>query len=287
MSKKKKTPKEFCEDLVKKDFRFFKDVYDSEKEMLEYCLKFQKIHKPLWRAFEEFFSLSEFYRAMKMMKNDFIKLLMITSLIEKLSSKKDFTEFSEWVSEKEKEGMLEGKRIQKIWEEYNEDFGCSGKFRRFFLNPEYLSKKEQITLLKSICYFLRNDDSSIFLVPLFCYSKKVCGLKDHGCEYESYTECSAFREEKILKKGIKEFANFLYNLRNKFIHDAHLFGLSSEIMGTTSFSLYYVPYKFRYIKRPSYKRRVVIRLSGKKLEEILNRNLKKLLNTYIAMRETP
>lgn len=285
MSKKKKTPKEFCEDLVKRDFRFFKDVYNSEKEMLEYCLKFQKIYKPLWRAFEEFFSLSEFCRAMKLMKDDFIKLLMITSIIEKLSSEKDYTAFSEWVSEKQKESVLEGKSIQKIWQEYNEDFGCSSKFRRFFLSSEYLSKKEQITLLKSICYFLRNNDGSISLVPLFCYSKEVCGPKDHGCEYVSHTECLAFKEEKILEKGIKEFANFLYNLRNKFIHDAHLFGLSSEVMGTTSFSAYYVPYKFRYIKRPSYQRQVVIRLSGKKLEEILNRNFNKLLDTYIAMRE--
>lgn len=108
MSKEKKTPKEFCEDFVKRYFRVFNEVYSSQREMLEYCLKFQKIHKTLKRAFEEFFTLLEFYRAMRRMEIDFIKLIMITSIIEKLSSAKDFMEFSEWVSEKK--GRREVKR---------------------------------------------------------------------------------------------------------------------------------------------------------------------------------
>jgi len=286
MNKQKKTPKDVCEDLVKKDFRFFKEVYSSEKEMLEYCMKFQQIYETLKRAFEEFFSLSEFYRAMKLMKIDFIKLLMITSLIEKLSSKRDFIEFSEWVSEKRKKNMLRDKSIGKVWQGYNKDFGCSGKFRRFFQNPEYLNKTEQMALLKSICHFIRNDTSSMSLVPLFCYNKELCGARNHGCMFDSDENCPAFQEEKILKEGINEFANFLYSLRNRFIHDAHMFGLSSEALGTTSFLLTYVPYKFRYIKRPLYKGSVVIRLSVDKLEEILNRNFKKLLNEFIATRKS-
>lgn len=286
MSRENKTPKEFCEDFVKRYFRFFNEVYNSEEEILDYCLRFQKIHKTLKRAFEEFFTLSEFYRVLRRMKNDFIKLIMITSIIEKLSSKKDFMDFSGWVSEKKKDEKLRGKTIEKVWEEYNKDFGCSGKFRRFFQNPEYLSKTEQIALLKSICYFIRTDDNSMSLVPLFCYNKEVCGPRNHGCMFDSDANCPAFEEEKILKKGIQEFASFLYSLRNRFVHDAHMFGLSSEDLGTTSFLLSYVPYKFRYIKRPLYKGSVVLRLSGEKLEEILNRNFKKLLNEYIAKRES-
>lgn len=154
------------------------------------------------------------------------------------------------------------------------------------MNPEYLSKTEQIALLKSICYITRNDDNSRSLVPLFCYNKEACGLREHGCMFDRDTNCPAFKDEKILKRGIKEFANFLYNLRNRFVHDADMFTLAGKVMGTTSDLLTYVPYKFRYIKRPSYRGYVVIRLSAEKLEEILNRNLKKLLNTYIAMRET-
>jgi len=285
---RKKNPKEFYKDFVKEDFRFFKDTYSSENEMLEYCLKFQQIHRTLKRAFDDFFSISEFYQAMKFVKNDFTKLMMITSIIEKLRSTRDYMDFSEWISEEEKEGTLSGKGIHKIWQEYNMDFGCSGKFRGFFKNPDYLRKTEQITLLKSICYFIRNDDGSISLVPLFCYNKEKCGIRDNGCEYDRDANCTAFNEEKVLNDGIKEFADFLYHLRNKFVHEAHMFRLSREEFGTTSFLLDYVTkYKFRHIEKPSsYREQVVFRLSVEKLEGILNRNFKKLLDNYIETRKS-
>lgn len=286
MSKQEKTPKESCEYLVRRYFRIFAEVYSSEKEMLQYCLKFQQIHKTLKRAFEEFFTLSEFYRAMKLMKSDFTKVIMITSIIEKLSSKEDFIEFSEWVSKKEKEDTLRCRGIQKVWNEYKKDFGCSGKFRSFF--RDYLTEREQLELLVSVSYYVRIDDNgSPSLVPLFCYDRKVCKPKKHVCAFGFVDEnCPAFKDEKILKNGIKEFADFLYNLRNRFVHAAHMFGLSGEAFGTTALLATYVPYKFRYIKRPSYNGNVVLRLSGKKLEEILNRNFKELLSDYITMRKS-
>ena len=285
---RKKSPKEFCEDFVKEDFRFFKDTYSSENEMLEYCLKFHQIHRTLKRAFDEFYSISEFYQAMKLVKDDFAKLIMIISIIEELRSTRDYMDFSEWVSEKEKEGTLSGKRVHKIWQEYNKDFGCSGKVRGFFKNPDYLRKTEQITLLKSICYPIRNDDGSISLVPLFCYDKEKCGIRDNCCQHDRDTNCTAFNEEKVLNDGIREFADFLYHLRNKFVHDAHMFRLSKEEFETTSFLLDYVSeYKFRHIEKPpSYREQVVFKLSVEKLERMLNRNFKKLLNNYIEMRKS-
>lgn len=283
MSEQKKTPEGHCEDFVRRYFRFFNEVYSSDREMLQYCLKFQQIYQPLKRAFDEFYSLSEFYRAMKLMKTDFIKLIMITSIIEKLSSKKDFVEFGDWVSKRRKRNMIGSESIEKVWQEYNKDFGCSGKFRRFFQNPDYLSKTEQMALLKSVCYLVEDDNNSKSLVPLFCYNKNVCGPRNYGCRYDS-ENCPAYKEERILKKGIKEFADFLYNLRNRFVHDAHMFGLSREVLGTTSDFFTYVPYTFRHIRRPSYNGFVVMRLTGKKLEEILNRNFEKLLDGYIDTR---
>ena len=285
MSKQKKTPEEFCEDFVKRYFRLFNEIYGSEKEMLQYCIKFQQIYKTPRRAFEEFLTLSEFCRAMKLMKIDFIKVIMITSIIEKLSSKEDYIEFLEWVSKKEKEGTLTCRDIKKVWNEYNKDFGCSWKFRSFF--RDYLTKREQLELLISVSYYVRIDDNrSPSLVPLFCYDKKVCKPKKLVCAFGFIDEnCPAFKDEKILKDGIKEFADFLYNLRNRFVHDAHMFGLSEEAFGNTALLVTYVPYKFRYIKRPLYNGNVVLRLSGKKLEEILDRNFNKLLSKHIAMRK--
>jgi len=285
MNKQKKTPKERCEDSVKEYFRFFNEVYSSEKEMLEYCLKFQQIYQTPMRAFEEFFSLSQFYRAMKLMEDDFAKLIMIISLIEKLSSKKDYIDFGEWVSIKRKENPSWNETIEKAWSSYNEEFGFSHKFRNFFRNPKYLNETEQLELLKSVYYYIKNADNSYSLVSLFCYDEEVCRSVKTPCLFRLDKNCPAFKDKEIVKDGIKEFADFLYRLRSKFVHDALMFGLSGEAFGTTALLVTYVPYRFRYIKRPSYDGNVVLRLSGKKLEEILNSNFKKLLSEYIAMRK--
>ena len=286
MSKTKETPKELCDSLVKEYFRFFIEVYSSEKEMLEYCLKFQQIHKTPKRAFDEFFSLSEFYRAMKLMKIDFIKLIMITSMIEKLSSKKDFMEFSEWVSTKRKENISWNEKIEKAWNDYNEEFGCSHKFRNFFQNPKYLNEIEQLELLKSVFYYIKNADNSYSPVSLFCYNEEACRFVKTPCLFRLDRICPALKDKKIVKDGIKEFANFLYHLRSNFVHDARMFRLSEEAFGTTAFLWTYVPYNFRHIKRPLYTGRVLLRISVAELEQILNRNFKKLLNEYIDMRKS-
>jgi hypothetical protein len=296
----KKTSQEVLEEFVKTHFLFFKEIYSSEGEMLEYGLKFKQMFKSFDRAFNEFYSISEFYRALKLIgsnddaksetvadlfkpqKNrvDFIKLIMIISLIEKLSSGRDFIEFSEWI----KLNKLKNEKVLRAWNTYNKEHGCSHKFRNFFQNEDYLTKREQLALLRSVSYYVRNKDNSLTDVPLFCYDAPKCGKRRFGCKSVADEECTALKEEKVLKDGIKEFANFLYVMRNRFVHDANMISLSEEFRGEASFLYDYVPYKLRYLKRPSYNGFVGLKLSAQSLENILNRNFKKLLNNYIKIR---
>jgi hypothetical protein len=37
-----------------------------------------------------------------------------------------------------------------------------------------------------------------------------------------------FLNEKVMKRAMAEFANFLYELNNRFVHNAHLLRLSRE-----------------------------------------------------------
>lgn len=297
----RKTPQEVLEEFVKKDFLFFKEIYSSEEEMLEYGFKFKQIFTTFERAFDEFYNISEFYRALKLIgsnndtksetiadffkpkKNrvDFIKLIMIISLIEKLSSGKDFIEFSEWI----KLNKLENEKVLRAWNKYNKEHGCSHKFRNFFQNEDYLTKKEQLALLRSVSYYVSNNDNSLTDVPLFCYDAPKCGKRRFGCKFVADEECAALNNGKVLKDGIKEFANFLYEMRNKFVHDASMISLSEEFMGETSYLYDYIPYRLRYLKRPSYKGFVGLKLSAQNLENILNRNFKKLLDNYIEIRK--
>lgn len=296
-----KTPEEQWTDFVRQDFPFFTEIYDSEDEMLRYGLKFQQIYGTFQKAFDGFYSLSEFYRAIQLLtknenaekkgilelfsehqykKNeDILSLIMVISLIEKLSSQKDYLSFSEWV----KERNLKNGKIMDVWNEYNEEFGCSHKFRNFFLSRQYLKKEEQLKLLRSVGCFVKNENRNAQLVPLFCYDRGRCGERKHGCMFDSY-DCPAFLDEKVMKIALEEFANFLYELRNRFVHNAHMFRLSEEYAGLSGKSTLadYVLYKFRYLERIPFKGAVIINLSALDLKRILDANFKKLLDSYIA-----
>ncbi|MCW4004637.1 MAG: PAS domain-containing protein [Candidatus Bathyarchaeota archaeon] len=213
---------------------------------------------------------------------DCIKLVMIISLIEKLSSGKDYIDFSTWV----KNNHLTDKKILKAWADYNKEYGCSQKFRNFFLNETYITKAEQISLLKSVTYFIMDDNGTLCNVALFCYDKERCKAERFGCTFTSSEDCEAYKDDNIRKKGMKEFATFLYSMRNGFVHDANLIRLSEESMGTTALLWDFVPYKFHYISRNDYKGHVLMTLSVTSLEKIMDRNLKKLLDNYLLMRKS-
>jgi hypothetical protein len=283
LAQSSKTPNELWVDVTRKYFPTFKEFYGTEQEMLEYGLGFQQIYGSFEEAFYEFFSLSEFCLSLRTIKDDFVKLVMITSIIEKLNSKQPYITFSQWLSQRKKGSELENEHINKIWNEYNKIYGCSGKFRTYF--QKYLNQKEQIELLTTL---LISDtvNGNLEFVPFLCYDKKTCSQFVTHCKIgHVFANCPAFNNKKLVKDGIREFAEFLYNLRNKFVHDAHIFHLTELCFGEPAWLFTYIPYEFKYIKRPSYSGMVVLRLTVTDLENKLLRDFKKLLSSFIGIRK--
>jgi hypothetical protein len=268
--------------------------------MLEYGLKFQKIGDT-GKAFLELYTISEFYSTLKLVQDGFVKLIMIISLIERLNSKQDYIDFSKWI----KINKMENGNVLKAWNDYNDrdGFGCSHKFRDFFKNKEYLSKNEQLSLLKSVKYYSTYKGKRV-TAPLFCYEEK-CGKGIRDCVFHydrksdwsvcandkdeelaryGIEDCPLYHDENLLNKTLSEFANFIYQMRNKFVHNATLFHMSEEFLGSTSFMADYMEYDFRYVKEFEFKGTIILQLSPENLERILYRNFKKMLESYVASR---
>jgi hypothetical protein len=299
-----KKPEAVIRELVEKNFHLFEGIFASKDEMLSYGLKFLEAYGDYSKAIDDFLSISEYYRTLNLLamdnqdsegeqtsdffdsffspKNrfDYIRLIMVISLIEKLRAGKEYIDFSAWV----KAQGLENGSVLRLWAKYNEEFGCSHKFRNFFIEEQFVTKDEQIELLKSISFF-QKIDGKLASVSLFCYDKKKCGSIEFDCRYTYNETCKILNDDKARKKCIKEFASFLYSMRNGFVHDANLISLSEENRGGSSFLSDYVPYKFKYIKRPEYKGFVNITLTSGKIEHLLNRNFKQLLDNYLEERK--
>ena len=109
-------------------------------------------------------------------------------------------------------------------------------------------------------------------------------LPDDELVRYSIEDCPLFQNEKLLNKNLNEFANFIYEMRNKFVHNATLFHLSEEFLGSTSFMVDYIEYDFRYVKKPEFRGTIILKLSPNNLEKLLKRNFKKMLESYIASR---
>jgi hypothetical protein len=330
--------------LINNEFAVYQEIYGSKEEMLRFGLKFQQIYRDYKIAFNEFYSINQFYLILKnifknkKLHNDFLDfsapnqqsedihaLMMTISLIEKLTSQEDYLTFPEWLKKgessqdpKEKIGRANTfcysqfrKACSEKFREYNETFGCSHRFRNFFVEQKFITKKEQMQLLKSISYYPQ-DGKQTSHVPMFCYSDNECGGKDCfnkkneimcrgndcfnestcvrrelGCLYIKEENCPAYLSDQKLEKAIKEFANFLYTLRNRYVHNAHIFSLSSNderCFHTPALLDYIVNYRFRDDKKKPFTGCIVIRLDPQDLINIVNRNFKELLNQYTDIR---
>lgn len=202
---------------------------------------------------------------------------MLTSIIEKLNSKEDYLTFPEWISKENKKEELK-KRGLTLWDKYNKTHGCSGKFRRFFKN--YLSQDENINLIKSVLSKtkIRTAPTSQLLVPHFCYEDK-CNVQFLRCNFDrNKAECPLFNSPSKLRKAIKDFSNFLYSLRNSFVHEANIVLLSEvDDEGIPIPLLEYIPRK---------KANLVIGLAPEQLETLLEKNFTKLLDAYFNNKRT-
>ena len=297
-------------------FKYFGEVFASEEEMYTFYLKFLKKCEKPEDAYYELLTLSEYYIAMKQAKSPFLKLIMQISLIEKLNSKMSYLTFVDWLvkiekdetfnkqktiqrfhSNYEKKGSHNNrfkqflKTIRKVHTIYSDDYGLGTKFRTFF--QEYLTKQEKIELLKSIrCYNKSDNGSKSNLVPMFCFEENVCRLAPYySCPMVNYNrkDCPICINEKSLKKSLNEFADFLYSLRSKFVHNAIMFDLASSqsathpngVTMTMSLVMYVNKHRFRDRKRQKYTGNILLDLTAKNLETILNSYFKRLLNEYL------
>jgi hypothetical protein len=286
-------------------YPYLSDIFCNLNEWLEYAFRFQKIYGNLSDASTALCNIAEYYqyinllysRIPKRRKNvnllgvstipnskkedngfperqykryeDVIALLMTISLIEKLSSKTQYLTFGEWI----KKNNLQCDKPQKAWDTYNQEYGCSKKFRAFFTSDSFLTKEQKISLVRSITFGANGQT-----VPLFCYSEKCAGRKYH-CLYNN-ADCIASRDKTVLKKALKELANFLYVLRSKFVHDACMFTLADT--GNDSFVFEYFPYRFQFSKVPKeFDGFLFISLNVILLKQVLDSNFKKLLDYFI------
>ena len=269
-----KTSKFDLEKTIDTNFSFFANIFCSKEEMTEYWNRFSEIGEDL-----TIFTISQFYVFLKQIeerKYDSLRLIMLTSIIEKLNSKEDHLTFPEWISKENKKEELK-KRGLSLWDEYNKIHGSSGKFRRFFKN--YLSKDENIDLIRSVLSKakLKVSPTSELLVPRFCYEDK-CNVRFLSCNFDRNKDnCPLVSSPSKLRRAIKNFSDFLYSLRNSFVHQANIVLLSEvDYNGTPVLLLEYIPAK---------KTNLVIRLAPEQLETLLEKNFKKLLDDYITNRK--
>ncbi len=291
-------------------FPYLSDIY-SKREWLTYAAKFGEFYGDFGKASDALCDISAYYQYLnllltnipnhkqKRMMNpnllgvsvipnsmdgddflaqpmyeryeDVLCLIMIISLIERLSSKEEYLTFSEWIAKTKSENL----KLVEACNRYNDRFGCNHKFRNFFTSKEFLTKKQKLRLLRSIT---NGSD------PLFCYSVK-CGETKRNCMFKPENECLLIKNEPFLKRALNEFANFLYQLRNRFVHNACMFNLADTYEDAYVFTD--IPYKFRYQKtHAEYKGFVFIGLSVIELKQILNCNFKKLLTYHVSYDST-
>lgn len=276
-----KTADELWIDTIKKYYPTFNKIFQSEQDLIDCSLGFRQIYKDNGEAMFEFFSLSEYMLVLNSIKDDFVKLIMVTSVIKKLNSKKEYMTFTQWLSQRKQTEKQEN--INKLWNDYNIDFGCSGKFRKYFQN---LKEQEQVELLTTIQFF-QNVNGNNEPVPLFCYDNKDCSDKVNLCVMGYvFPNCPVLNDKKRLNDSIKELSEFLYTLRNRFVHDAVMPHFSESSHENTVIPLlHYIPYEFKYISQPNYSGNVWLRLRASDLENKVRRDFKSLLLNFIKTRK--
>lgn len=254
-------------------FPLFKKIYDSEDEILSFFLKFQRNYTNPKQAYHEFLTLNQYFLGLLDIDADSVKLVMFVSLIEKLTSDRRYLSFSEWIVKNELQGSKA--KVLKLWNKYNEEFGCNRKFRNFFTSPKYFRKSEKLMLLGSIYY-----DNGKHHVPMFCYNEKLCGASG-GYHFDGCLDnCPISNNERLLRKSMNEFGNFLYELRNTFVHNASFFNFCHSYKNVSVIHRAYVSYRFRFVSNPTFTGEVDIFLDSEFLNKTIRRVFKGLLWDY-------
>ncbi|MCL5950007.1 MAG: hypothetical protein M1490_05975 [Candidatus Bathyarchaeota archaeon] len=135
--------------------------------------------------------------------------------------------------------------------------------------------------MSSISHYFKDDNDIWQSAPLFCYDKERCG----GSCIDKNCQCNILTDERIKEQSLKELANFLYELRNRFAHNAQmsLSSLKFEEYSVKSTLADYINYEFRY-KRKKFRGTILVKLSALDIKRIIDANFKKLLEDYLDNR---
>jgi len=145
---------------------------------------------------------------------DGINLVLITSIIELLTTWVDYIPFHDWYNENKEK--YKNKKCMRAWHDYIKVHGKGKNFREFFLGFDRDEKFSLLHLVK------RKRNKNEEHRP-FCYQGNKCDYSKFVCQYDAIrNECPAVNDDKVFRDGIKEFANHLYDFRSLFVHETRL-----------------------------------------------------------------
>ena len=151
---------------------------------------------------------------------DGLHLVLITSIIELLTTWTEYIPFDHWY--KQNEEKYKNEKCTRAWNDYIVIHGKRKNFRSFFID---LKRDEKFDLLHMIKKKYKNHEE----FRPFCYQGKKCDYSKFNCNYEAIKQnCLAYNDDKILNDGIKDLANHLYNFRSLFVHLARLPRFASD-----------------------------------------------------------
>jgi|GEM_PF-5904716 hypothetical protein len=244
---------------VDEAFEAFRSLFSSKEKFIEYLNSFKDP-----RNAELLIGIGGFYLlAKKYHPQSYIRLIMIISIIEKLTNReRKFQEFYEWIESQDakiNELLTELKIIdvsmfkeitRKLKENYFQEFGSRRNVLAFF--EEHFTQEDKIKLIKSLKSEYRETVrgfSERLLKNIFGEVKTIEELKGKGFNvqrhfvpycydwrrcYFDYGECfpdygCLLNEDKpLLDKTLKKVVGKIYQMRSDFIHDATITMLNEK-----------------------------------------------------------
>ncbi|WP_287588850.1 hypothetical protein [Candidatus Borrarchaeum sp.] len=243
--------------LVTEILRAFQSCFTSEQDLIQFINRL-----PSREIVELFLDSGRFYAVSKsVITEPFVKLIMIFSMIERLTSAEiPYTEFKNWIRENEvlRAAVEENpdisdfhlsslkQLIDSLREKYNEIYGFVRNILSYF--TEYIALRHQIMIIASIhvkdTEILRrypdqvtgvqpysvtisdfatehNLETSKGYMPV-CYDWRQCCVDVNTCCWRSKKTCRLWIDDEERIKRLKTTIKLLYDFRSVFVHRAEL-----------------------------------------------------------------
>lgn len=254
------TRENFINRCINESYESLKEIFSSRNNFIEYInsLKSRKIA-------ELFIRTSQFYLICKKYVNlRFIKLIMIISIIERLSSRmKKYLLFKDWIFKQDRQIEYYIKRInnidvnnfkniiQVLKDDYHLKYGSQQNVKDFF--TKYTKDNDKLKLVKNLkpkrvnvvysysSYLYKNlaigkvktlkelEKYNIKrgkkYMPI-CYNWKLCYVNYGECCPDIY--CKFKEDNEIKNKTLQKVIGLIYDMRSKFVHSAKIPPLSED-----------------------------------------------------------